>query len=701
MEDSDDEFKHMNSAMKAKFQLGDAMINASQFAGLRAQQKKFKKVLGELEVYIKRHETDLQTKCVSQEHLKITTELFDSKMEERLKRGMMQLEVTFNQKLKSMITMKELDERFVMKVGVPEFQKTVEQINNQLAILQDDVDTKLPAMALEVRKALDSKYTNEAVDKLLAEKASHESIKEFEKRIHDLENNMKNQIDTVRRQATQSALSRTEKTEKNTEKSETAEVDGQSEKPPTDLELVSPLKNEELMQSLEEVEKLKESNKKMQEQLKSLQTMVTKLNTQVTADIDGVRKMVDEQRYDLKKVKDQVSGMELKQKNAELLVTDAMASTGGGKAAAGGGGGGGDGRVSGAQQQFNKQVRERLDDLAHDVDRLLKLDTRLNRDLIKRPYEYIDKIKDNLMKENHEIVKVVKSNNERFVQKVATIETKVDQAIGETHLLIETYKKKVGEIGKNMERAGKVKADVQVALGGMQRELERITSTCDENHCRLSEILRRIAAKFAVTQVDSESAEGGYNREMERLQVLFRELQSELVTTLEEKKHHNEVLLRSTGIKEVELKKIHELVGEASAKKLEGMLPQIQQNHLNSTLRVSGRQDKILSIFRQEKLSPNLNSSRKFYKSQSKKSQSTTLRDAEGKTNLLPGGASAFLTQDGLASTKNFTSRKGSHKPQPTELDFLSKLDQQNSVANLGKKIQSVKHIDDSSINFK
>lgn len=265
LEDSDDELKHMNAGMKAKFQLSDAMINASQFNGLRAQQKKFKKVLGEMEVYIKNHDTDIKTKLVSQEHLKITTELFDSKMEERLKRGMMQLEVTFNQKLKSMITMKELDERFVMKVGVPEFQKTVEQFNNQLAILQDDVDTKLPAMALEVRKALDSKYSNEQVDKLLAEKASVESIKEFEKRIHDLENNMKNQIDTVRRQATQSALSRGGKTE-NTEKSETAEVDAQSEaKPPTELELISPMKNEELMQSLEEVEALKEGAKKMAE----------------------------------------------------------------------------------------------------------------------------------------------------------------------------------------------------------------------------------------------------------------------------------------------------------------------------------------------------------------------------------------------------------------------------------------------------
>ena len=46
------------------------------------------------------------------------------------------------------------------------------------------------------------------------------------------------------------------------------------------------------------------------------------------------------------------------------------------------------------------------------------------------------------------------------------------------------------------------------------------------------------------------------------------------------------------------------------------LLPKLKKTHMDSNLRISGREDKILGILKQDKISPELNnaSSRKFFR---------------------------------------------------------------------------------------
>jgi hypothetical protein len=64
---------------------------------------------------------------------------------------------------------------------------------------------------------------------------------------------------------------------------------------------------------------------------------------------------------------------------------------------------GGSGKISGAQQEFNILVGKKLEELKTDVDKLKRIDFRLNQELVSKPYAYIDKIKENLIKEQAEL----------------------------------------------------------------------------------------------------------------------------------------------------------------------------------------------------------------------------------------------------------------------------------------------------------
>ena len=106
--------------------------------------------------------------------------------------------------------------------------------------------------------------------------------------------------------------------------------------------------------------------------------------------------------------------------------------------------------------------------------------------------------------------------------------------------------------------------------------MESVAVTCDSNHMKMTEHSNKIALKFAETTVDLTGASDGFAREIERMQVIFRELQTEFVTQLEEKRQHNEALLRGAGIEESALRKADHLAKNTSSKNLATLLPKIK-----------------------------------------------------------------------------------------------------------------------------
>lgn len=245
-----------------------------------------------------------------------------------------------------------------------------------------------------------------------------------------------------------------------------------------------------------------------------------------------------------------------------------------------------------------------MEDLDREVARLQRVDFRLNRELVAKPYQYIDKVKEALDKEQREIVNIVKSNNDKYISKIGQMDQKVNKVLTDTETLLDQYRKKITDIGKNLESTKRFREDINVAMNALKRNVDRISGICDQNHIDSKQHLDRISLKFAESTIDLKSANEGFQRELERLQLLFRELQQEFLQQLEEKREHNEALLRGAGIEENELKMAKNQAKSQSNKNMSTLLPKLRKTHIDSNIMLTGRQEKILALLRGDKLSP-------------------------------------------------------------------------------------------------
>jgi len=97
-----------------------------------------------------------------------------------------------------------------------------------------------------------------------------------------------------------------------------------------------------------------------------------------------------------------------------------------------------------------------------DIEKLKRIDFRLNQELVSKPYAYIDKIKANLIKEQGELQKIIKANNDKYIHKMVNTEQKVSRVLTDTESLINQYNKKISDVNKNVESSRKMKEEINL-----------------------------------------------------------------------------------------------------------------------------------------------------------------------------------------------------------------------------------------------
>jgi hypothetical protein len=55
---------------------------------------------------------------------------------------------------------------------------------------------------------------------------------------------------------------------------------------------------------------------------------------------------------------------------------------------------------------------------------------------VQKPYDYINKVKNELLKEQNNMQKIVKINNDKYMSKMVNTETKVSRVLTDTESLI-------------------------------------------------------------------------------------------------------------------------------------------------------------------------------------------------------------------------------------------------------------------------
>ena len=94
---------------------------------------------------------------VDEDKLKITAELLENQMYDKIKREIQGLSDLLSSKIKKRLKMKHLDEKLSSKVNIHEFMKQVERIDNNVTVFGDKVEYRLPAIEYEFSRQLQGK----------------------------------------------------------------------------------------------------------------------------------------------------------------------------------------------------------------------------------------------------------------------------------------------------------------------------------------------------------------------------------------------------------------------------------------------------------------------------------------------------------------------------------------------------------------
>ena len=79
----------------------------------------------------------------------------------------------------------------------------------------------------------------------------------------------------------------------------------------------------------------------------------------------------------------------------------------------------------------------------------------MNKELVSKPYAAINRVKEELSKEQHEIVNIIKKNNDKYLGKIGEIQTRVDEVLTDTKTLQDQLKKRIKSIGADLESTRK------------------------------------------------------------------------------------------------------------------------------------------------------------------------------------------------------------------------------------------------------
>lgn len=126
----------------------------------------------------------------------------------------------------------------------------------------------------------------------------------------------------------------------------------------------------------------------------------------------------------------------------------------------------GDGKISGKQEAFNRRFIKKLEEQDTEIARLQQIDFRMNDTLVSKPYKYIDKYRKELESEQNSIRKIIKDNNEKYITKITQTDQKVAKVLTDTETLLDQYRKKIGDIGKNLESTKRFREKIDTSVNG-------------------------------------------------------------------------------------------------------------------------------------------------------------------------------------------------------------------------------------------
>ena len=149
-----------------------------------------------------------------------------------------------------------------------------------------------------------------------------------------------------------------------------------------------------------------------------------------------------------------------------------------------------------------------------DIERLQRIDVKINKELVVKPYNYIDKVKEQFQKDWDETKKRLKENNEKYMGKFVTLESNVNRLITDTEILLDQYKKKIGDIGKDLQSIKTIKDTVDTKVQTNQTEMQSLKERTKDDLGMLKKELELMKEKLRNEVSNLKEENHGFLREL-------------------------------------------------------------------------------------------------------------------------------------------------------------------------------------------
>ena len=86
---------------------------------------------------------------------------------------------------------------------------------------------------------------------------------------------------------------------------------------------------------------------------------------------------------------------------------------------------------------IENDLKAEIERIKTDLERLQRIDIKLNKELVQKPFNYMDRMKEGLEKEWVEAKKKLTDNNEKYMGKFVALETSVNKVLTDTATLMD------------------------------------------------------------------------------------------------------------------------------------------------------------------------------------------------------------------------------------------------------------------------
>ena len=100
-----------------------------------------------------------------------------------------------------------------------------------------------------------------------------------------------------------------------------------------------------------------------------------------------------------------------------------------------------------------------------EIKRLMRIDWKLNKELVQKPYAYINELKENLSAEIGAIGKTIKVNNQKYLTKIGQMDLHINDVLADGRKIINDYSTKFEGIKRDKNMITQLYASVENIIG--------------------------------------------------------------------------------------------------------------------------------------------------------------------------------------------------------------------------------------------